>query len=178
MAKSHQPIVLQANRTASKFAEVFNLFGECHRGYNSSFSLSDKDIDNLGKKNYYLNNKKCLPAYILTEADITAFLVFYRKNFPLASILPKMHILEDHVILWMRRWKVGSGIMGEQGAESIHAHINQLERTYQGIPNEVDRLKYIFREQALESDPSLTSLRPPLKKRKKNAKDAEVMSTS
>ncbi len=44
---------------------------------------------------------------------------------------------------------------GEQGAESIHAHINQLERTYQGIPNEVDRLKYIFREQALESDPSL-----------------------
>ena len=96
-----------------------------------------------------------------------AFLKFYRENFSHASILPKMHILEDHVVPWMRRWKVGSGVMGEQGAESIHAHINQLERTYQGIPDDVDRLKYIFKEQALESDPSLTSLRPPLKKRKK-----------
>ena len=96
-----------------------------------------------------------------------AFLKFYRENFSHASILPKMHILEDHVVPWMCRWKVGSGVMGEQGAECVHAHINQLERTYQGIPDDVDRLKYIFKEQALESDPSLTSLRPPLKKRKK-----------
>ncbi len=43
---------------------------------------------------------------------------------------------------------MGSGIMGEQGAESIHAHLIRLERTYQGIPNEVDRLLYIFKEQA------------------------------
>lgn len=56
--------------------------------------------------------------------------------------------------------------MGEQGAESIHAHIMKLERVYQGIPNDLDRLKYIFKEQTLESAPSLTSLRPPLKKRK------------
>ena len=57
--------------------------------------------------------------------------------------------------------------MGEQGAESIHAHIMKLERTHQAIPNEVDRLKYIMKEHImLESDPSLTCLRPPLKKRK------------
>ena len=66
---------------------------------------------------------------------------------------------------WMRRWRVGSGLMGEQGAESIHAHLMRLERTYQGIPNELDRLKYIFKEQALESAPSLTCLRPPPKKK-------------
>ncbi len=72
---------------------------------------------------------------------------------------------------WMRRWKVGCGIMGEQGAESIHAHLQQLERTYQGISNEVDRLKYIFKKQTLESAPSLTSLRPPIKKRKKHTVD-------
>ncbi len=54
--------------------------------------------------------------------------------------------------------EIGCGIMGEQGAESIHAHINHLERTYQSIPNELDRLKYIFQEQALESDPLLTAL--------------------
>ncbi len=67
--------------------------------------------------------------------------------------------------------------MGEQGAESIHAHINHLERTYQSIPNELDRLKYIFQEQALESDPSLTALRPPLKKRKKATEATEELST-
>ena len=108
---------------------------------------------------------------ISAETDIKAFLKFYRENFPRASILPKMHILEDHLVPWMRRWKVGCGIMGEQGAESIHAHLQQLERTYQGISNEVDRLKYIFKEQTLESAPSLTSLRPPIKKRKKHTVD-------
>ena len=56
--------------------------------------------------------------------------------------------------------------MGEQGAESIHAHMMRLERTYQGVANEVDRLKYIFKEHMLVSAPSLTSLRPPIKKRK------------
>ena len=57
--------------------------------------------------------------------------------------------------------------MGEQGAESIHAHMMRFERVYQGIPNDVDRLKYIFKEQMLESAPSLTSLRPKPKRRKK-----------
>ncbi len=56
--------------------------------------------------------------------------------------------------------------MGEQGAESIHAHMMRLERTYQGVVNEVDRLKYIIKEHMLESAPSLTYLRPPIKKRK------------
>ena len=45
----------------------------------------------------------------------------YREKSPQASILPKMHILEDHVVPWMRRWRIGAGLMGEQGAESIHA---------------------------------------------------------
>ncbi len=49
-----------------------------------------------------------------------------------------MHILEDHVIPWIRRWRLASGLMGEQGAESIHAHVMKLERVHQGIPNELD----------------------------------------
>ena len=60
--------------------------------------------------------------------------------------------------------------MGEQGAESIHAHFMRLERTNQGIPNEVDRLKYMVKEHILESEPSLTSLRPT-KRRKHDSED-------
>ena len=100
------------------------------------------------------------------EKEILTFMKFYRENFQNASILPKMHILEDHTVPWLRRWRFGSGLMGQQGAESIHAHMMRLERIHQGIPDNVDRLKYIFKEHMLESDPSLTSLRPSPKRRK------------
>lgn len=93
----------------------------------------------------------------------------YRQSFPWATVLPKMHILEDHVIPWLERTHLGAGIMGEQGAESLHAHIMKLERTYQGVANDVERLRYIMKEHQLESAPTLMSLRPPpAKRRKKN----------
>ena len=63
--------------------------------------------------------------------------------------------------------------MGEQGAESIHAHMNKMESTYSGISNALDRLKYIVKEQALESAPSLTNLRPVPQKRQKRAADSD-----
>ena len=78
-----------------------------------------------------------------------------------------MHILEDHVVPWFKKWRMGFGIMGEQGAESVHAHLMKLERIYQGIANDVERLKYIFKEHQLESAPSLVALRPPPQKRTK-----------
>ena len=61
--------------------------------------------------------------------------------------------------------------MGEQGAESIHAHVMKLERQHQGIANPVDRLKYIFNEQMLQSEPSLVALRPPPQKRCKTSEE-------
>ena len=56
--------------------------------------------------------------------------------------------------------------MGEQGAESIHAHLNRLETTYSTIPNRVDRLRYIFNTYSLETTPELSCLRPEIKRRK------------
>ena len=34
---------------------------------------------------------------------------------------PKMHMLEDHVVPFLREWHVGFGFHREQGAESLHA---------------------------------------------------------
>ncbi len=101
-----------------------------------------------------------------SEKDILTFLKFYRKN-----ILPKMHIMEDHTVQWRSRWRIGSRLMGEQGPESIHAHMNSLDRTHRHIPDEVTRLKYIFKEQLLEADPSLTALRPQPPKKRKHSPD-------
>ena len=100
------------------------------------------------------------------ESDINKFLEYYRANFPSATILPKMHLLEDHMVQWLRRWHLGAGLMGEQGAESIHSHLKRLEATYSTIPNKVDRLKYIFNMYNLEVAPSLQTLRPPIKRKK------------
>ena len=58
--------------------------------------------------------------------------------------------------------------MGEQGAESIHAHLAKLEAQYSGIVNPVDKLRYIFKEHSIESAPELNCLLPPPKKYKTN----------
>ena len=63
----------------------------------------------------------------IADSNIRSVMHHYRESFPKASILPKMHILEDHVVPWIEKWRVGTGLMGEQGAESIHAHIGRLE---------------------------------------------------
>ena len=74
--------------------------------------------------------------------------------------------MEDHVIPWLRRFHIGAGLMGEQGAESIHARIMKLERDFRGIKDELDSLRYIVTEQSLYTAPSLSALRPPVKRRK------------
>ena len=85
-----------------------------------------------------------------------------------------MHVLEDHAIPWLRRFHVGAGLMGEQGAESIHALMKSLNRTYHGISNERKRLLYMVNEHSVATAPSLLALRPPPKKRKKaEEKDEE-----
>ena len=78
-----------------------------------------------------------------------------------------MHLMEDHIIPFLMRFHVGAGLLGEQGAESLHAHLNKLEANYSSIVNGVDRLRYIFHEYALEVAPQLQQLKPPLKRRKK-----------
>lgn len=96
-------------------------------------------------------------------------MTFYRSNFPEASVLPKMHLLEGHVIPWLRRWGVGLGVMGEQGAESIHAAINGIKPAYLNMPNKVERLKCVLLEHHRQVCPILRDCQPPVNKRKKKA---------
>ena len=85
-------------------------------------------------------------------------MAYYREEFPTSTVTPK------HVVPWLRKWKVGFGLLGEQGAESIHAHFNSLKRTYCGIPDKVKRLKQIMVEHHLHIAPDNVAVRPPLKK--------------
>jgi hypothetical protein len=71
------------------------------------------------------------------DGHIKAFMGYYRREFPHATVLPKMHMLEEHVLPWLRKRHVGFGLLGEQGVESIHTHFNSLGRTYRSIPEKV-----------------------------------------
>ncbi len=100
-------------------------------------------------------------------------MTYYRSEFPAASVLPKMHILEMHVEPWLRKWKVGLGIMGEQGAESIHAAINTITPAYVNIHDKVQRLKCVIDEHHRQVCPVLQECVPtgtkrgPYKKKRK-----------
>ena len=74
-----------------------------------------------------------------------------------------MHMLEEHVIAWLRRWKIGFGLMGEQGAESIHAYFNVIHR---GTGDPVLKLKQMMKDHLLHIAPANIDAKPEPKKRK------------
>ncbi len=59
-----------------------------------------------------------------------------------------MHMLESHVVEWLREWKVGLGLMGEQGAESIHNYFNNLKVSYR------NRLRCMMKQHFVHIAPS------------------------
>ena len=91
---------------------------------------------------------------------------FYRENFPQATVLPKMHMLEEHVIPWLKEWHVGFGMMGEQGAESIHKYFNTLAHRFNSTPKSVERLKLMLEAHLLHIVPVNVAAKPPIKRRK------------
>ena len=74
------------------------------------------------------------------------FMHYCRDVFPKASITPKLHILENQMFNFLWNWRVGCGLLGEQGAESIHTVYNQLNTVYANIKNCEDRLLQVTSE--------------------------------
>ena len=86
--------------------------------------------------------------------------------FPDCTVTPKMHILEEHVLPFVRKWSDGCCFLGERGAESIHAYFNKLNRTYCSIPVRVQRLRQEMVEHHLHVSPKNVADQPkPLKHR-------------
>lgn len=84
---------------------------------------------------------------------------------------PKMHMFEEHVIPWLKKYGVGFGLLGEQGVESIHALFNSLGRTYKSIPEEVARLRQLMKEHLLHIAPENISAIPEIKRRKRRERE-------
>ena len=75
------------------------------------------------------------------DVRIKSFLSAARRGIvdrKLGNITPKLHLLERHVVAQMRHFGTGFGLVGEHGAESIHAELNLLAATFDAVPKEMD----------------------------------------
>ena len=46
-------------------------------------------------------------------------MAFLRREWPAESVTPKLHLLEDHRVDFMKKWGAGFGLYGEQGADNL-----------------------------------------------------------
>ena len=144
-----QEIELRYRRLFEGYAEARKLFSHCRK-------LSESEISEL---------ETAIRAFIrLCRSEIVA-----RK---LGHITPKLHLLEEHVVPFARRFGVGLGLLSEQGSESIHARFNALARSYHAIPNDLQRLT-AFSQQHLVSVLSLNSMHYVLLLQPRNARKHE-----
>ena len=97
----------RAHYISEKFTSTFKLFSHCHSLYNSKF-LTTEQIDSLGQHQIYTHTPlKYTYMYILiADVHIQTFLQHYRTEHPHATVTPKLHFLEDHMVPWMRKWGV------------------------------------------------------------------------
>ena len=155
----------ETESVSEKFQKAFSLFRHCHSIYDSK-SISIDDINTIGR---LIHNINITLHFVLSQrrASKCSWSSIKQHSHRLQCFL----ILEDHVVPWLKEWRVGFGLMGEQGAESIHVYFNSLARTYHSIPQRVDHLRAMMREHSLHSTPTLATERPLVKRRKDNSRE-------
>ncbi len=92
---------------------------------------------------------------------------YWRKNWPNESVTPKMHILEEHMVPFIRKWKRACGFYGEQGAEGIHRVFNKIGNNHASINDPMMRLKSMLKRQHIDTYPKVhkKELKPVVKSR-------------
>ena len=95
--------------------------------------------------------KESLPE--IQEA-ISSYLTEFRTHFP-GRITPKLHILEDHIEEWIKRWGFGMARHGEQGGESAHREFNRLTSNMSNFRG-LRRLVAVMREHHMSIHPTIS----------------------
>ena len=115
-------LVTEATTLFRKFKEVFRLFALCHKVYDQNY-VTDEKITELGRFSAVYLDHYTQACFTPNRCYIEKFMAYYHKEFPHATVLLKMHMLEEHVVPWLRKWHVRFGLLG---VESIHAHFQQI----------------------------------------------------
>ena len=76
-----------------------------------------------------------------TDQDIKKLLTYFRSTFAERTFPPKLHMLEDHVVPFIRKWRFPLGFFGEQGGESIHHEFRDIANNFHHTHPASDRLQ-------------------------------------
>ena len=133
---SNPTIVNCARETAEKFKALNMKFSIVHTAISHSRYVPDSDLESI-------------------QATIIDYLAEYRAHYP-NKMYPKLHMLEDHIIPWIRMTGFGMGLMGEQGGESAHKTFNELTRRYGGMPDPVKRLNSMMKAHLTATHPQVS----------------------
>ena len=122
--------------------ELNSTFDLIHQTISHSKAITDKEID-------------------LAENFIESYIQQIREH---DRVVPKSHLLEHHVVPWLRKYKVGMGLHGEQGIEQLHSTTAKVEARCRGIRNDSDRLRHIMEAMIVHTSPILESDKPSTSK--------------
>ena len=136
-----------AHELSYKFHNLFTKYALCHNRFNSCDYFEDDDILTL-------------------ENSIADLMSYYRDNWPSESITPKLHMLEKHVVPFIKKWRYAMGLYGEQGGEGIHPEFNNLTRIYCRMRSSTQRVECMIKEHGIRTHPLANKLRPVVRKRK------------
>ncbi|XP_033113200.1 uncharacterized protein LOC117113857 [Anneissia japonica] len=133
---SHKKLLeIKLKKIRESFTPVFKLFSDVHACINHTRCIDDSEID----------------AY---ENSIKIFSREYRRIAP-GVVQPKLHMLEHHAIPFMREWKVGIGLLAEQGGELIHAEFNRRKRAVYGMKTNLEQLMSIMKAHLTFTSPEI-----------------------
>ena len=93
-------LIDESHRIAMVFNTLNHTFSNVHKAISHTNPIPEDSVANI-------------------QSDINSYMTFFRHNFP-NSTIPKMHILEHHCIPHIQQYKLGLGLLGEQGTESCH----------------------------------------------------------
>ena len=106
-----------------------------------------------------LSERSIIVIFVL-DSNITGFMAYWREHFSTETTPPKMHILEEHVLPFVKEFHAGLGFYGEQGGESIHNEFNTIRGTCSHIFPATNQLKSILKKHYLKAYPEVRNLKP------------------
>ena len=107
----------------------------------------------------------CIALILFPENDIKQLMVYIREKFQDMTFPPKLHMLEEHVVDFIRRWHFPLGFFGEQGGESIHHEFVQLASTFCRAKPDTARLKQMMQEHFVIVHPQNRQVIPVMQSR-------------
>ena len=133
-----------------RYQQLFTAYADCRAIFSGCSAISDTDLQTL-------------------EVNIKRFLHLCRTEIiarTSGNITPKLHLLEEHTIPMMERLRVGLGLLGEHGAESIHSAFNNYETLFKNMSCKLARLRTMADQHLLACVMELSNIRPQSQKRK------------